>query len=90
MRGAGDFTRVLRQYGDDGCEESPPERGGCLQCPLPTCRFDSAGRLFRSRREARDREIIRGRFTSTVPQLADRFKVSERTAYRILARGRAA
>jgi AraC-like DNA-binding protein len=79
-----DVLPELYPYRDDGCEVSP----SCLSCPLPRCKYDDPGWLQRLRREERDREVIRTRRSEglTVPQLASRFGVSQRTIFRILRR----
>ncbi|MCS7206788.1 MAG: helix-turn-helix domain-containing protein [Dehalococcoidia bacterium] len=76
-------------YRDEGCEVSP----ACLQCPLPQCKYDDPEgyrRWLAQQREARDRQIweVRQREGLTVPQLAQRFGVSQRTVFRALARWR--
>ncbi|MFQ5861383.1 MAG: helix-turn-helix domain-containing protein [Dehalococcoidia bacterium] len=71
-------------YRDDGCEVSP----SCLICPLPKCKYDDPGWLQRERRRGRDLEVLRVRQAQTlsVPQLAQRFGISQRTVFRILSR----
>ncbi len=79
-----DRVPELYPYRDDGCELSP----SCLNCPLPRCKYDDPGWLQRERRSKRDRAVLdaRRRRDLTVPQLAERFGVSERTVFRILSR----
>jgi len=79
-----DQVPELYPYRDDGCELSP----SCLNCPLPRCKYDDPGWLQRERRRKRDHAVLeaRRRRDLTVPQLAERFGVSERTVFRILSR----
>lgn len=70
-------------YKDEGCELCPT----CLNCTLPLCKYDDPrGEQVQLRRErneamrdARDREGL------AVWQVAERFEVCERTAWRVLA-----
>ncbi|MBI2856395.1 MAG: helix-turn-helix domain-containing protein [Chloroflexi bacterium] len=73
-------------YKDDGCDISP----SCLRCPLPRCKYDDPVAYYRELREGRDQEVVRVRHIQgkTVPQLARRFGVSQRTIHRILSRAR--
>ena len=73
-------------YVDDGCEVSP--RPGCLQCPLPQCKYDDPDAYHREQRHRRDLEVLLARHAdgASVPQLAQRFGLSERTIHRIFAR----
>lgn len=71
-------------YTDDGCDLAPR----CLECPLRMCRYDvPLGGGRRLLNELRDREIVRlhrdERFT--VDALAVRYRVSQRTIFRVLA-----
>jgi hypothetical protein len=72
----------LFPYRDDGCELSP----SCLNCSLPRCKYDDPGWIQRERRRKRDAAVLQARQRDdlTVPQLAHRFRVSERTVFRIL------
>lgn len=74
----------LYPYKDDGCELSP----SCLNCPMPRCKYDDPGWMQRERRRRRDQAVLNARRQDglTVPQLARRFRVSERTIFRILGR----
>ena len=71
-------------YRDNGCEVSQ----SCLSCPLPKCKHDDPGWLRSYRRDQRDRRLlsVRRRENATVGELAQRFRISERTVHRILAR----
>lgn len=71
-------------YRDDGCEVSP----SCLRCPLPQCKYDNPGWLQRERRAQRDSRVIQVRCQEgvTIPELARRFDISQRTVHRILSR----
>ena len=66
----------------DGCDVSP----SCLNCPLPRCKYDDPGWIRRERRKKRDHAVIEAREREglTVRQLTKRFRVSERTIFRIL------
>ena len=77
----------LFPYKDDGCELSP----SCLNCPLPRCKYDDPGWMQRERRKKRDYAVIQAREREglTIPQLTERFRVSERTIFRILQGGTA-
>ena len=71
-------------YHDDGCEVS----SSCLKCPLPQCKYDDPGWFQRHKRNGRDREVMaamRGDGLS-VPEVAARFALSQRTVFRILRR----
>ena len=71
-------------YRDGGCEVSP----SCLRCPLRQCKYDDPGWLQRERRGQRDNQVLQVRRQEgvTVPELARRFAISQRTVHRILAR----
>ena len=73
-------------FKDDGCEVSP----SCLRCPLPRCKYDDPGWYQREVRDQRDQKIHRAKQAEglSVPQLAHRFGVSQRTVFRALQRGR--
>jgi len=77
-----DKVPELYPYKDDGCEFSP----SCLNCAFPRCKYDDPGWMQRERRRKRDRAVLeaRQRDRLTVLQLARRFRVSERTIFRIL------
>ena len=74
-------------YADTGCDLHP----SCLTCPLARCRYDEPGGARRLLSEERDRGILalqgEGRAVSAIAQ---RFGVSRRTVFRVLARGREA
>lgn len=77
-----DQTPELFPYKDDGCELSP----SCLNCQMPRCKYDDPGWMQRERRIKRDQAVIEARQREglTIPQLTRRFRVSERTVFRIL------
>jgi hypothetical protein len=79
-----DVLPELYPYRDDGCEAAPR----CLHCPLARCKYDDPGGLQREQRERRDSEVLLVYASErlTVPQLARRFAVSQRTVFRILGR----
>ena len=69
------------RYPDTGCEVS----NSCFVCPLPVCKFDAPGWVQRQNRHKRDGEIKRLRnLNVSVPELAERFKISTRTVHRIV------
>ena len=74
------------EYEDTGCEVSP----SCLNCPLPQCKYDDPIGFRRSRRLARDLEVLTAMRVEglTVEQAAKRFSVTVRTVYRIKGRCR--
>lgn len=69
------------------CDEAPK----CTDCPLPFCKFEVKAydqtKAF-NRKQQEILAIILNEGLST-PEAADRFGISERTVYRIKARGRA-
>lgn len=71
-------------YRDNGCEVS----SSCLKCPLPQCKYDDPAWYQREIRSRRDQEVLRTQQAEslTVPQLATRFELSQRTIFRILRR----
>jgi hypothetical protein len=71
-------------YRDEGCEVSP----SCLRCPLPQCKYDDPGWFYRQKREERDREVLAALREAglSVPEVAARFALSQRTIFRILSR----
>ena len=73
-------------YQDVGCDASP----SCLRCTLPQCRYDDPVAYQRVMRESRDQEVVQVKRSQgkTVPQLAQRFGLSQRTVHRILQRAR--
>lgn len=72
----------IPMYPDVGCEVSP----SCLRCPLPHCRHDKRAGIRSLTRERRDAQMASAIQTEdlTVPQVARRFGVSERTVFRAL------
>ena len=83
----GALTDVLPErypYRDDGCEASP----SCLRCPLPQCKYDDPGWLQRHRRNERDSEVVTALREQgfSVPEVAQRFEMSQRTVFRIVKR----
>lgn len=82
-----DVVPELYPYRDDGCEVSPR----CLNCPLPRCKYDDPGQVQRAQRQRRDQQVVAAHEEErlTVPELARRFAVSQRTVFRILQRSRA-
>ena len=79
-----DTVPELYPYRDDGCEVSP----SWLSCPLPKCKYDDPMWYRRERRSQRDQEVLQVQAQEglTVPELAHRFGVSQRTIFRILRR----
>jgi hypothetical protein len=72
-------------YADHGCDLHP----NCLTCPLVRCRYDDPGGARRLLSDARDARIIdlqrQGR---PINAIAQRFGVSRRTVFRVLARSK--
>jgi transcriptional regulator of acetoin/glycerol metabolism len=74
-------------YNDTGCEVHK----SCLTCPLVRCRYDEPGGVRRLLSEERDRVIVAlQRRGTTVDLIAQRFGISRRTVFRVLARARTA
>jgi AraC-like DNA-binding protein len=71
------------EYRDEGCELSP----SCLACPLVRCRYDVPGGARALLNRERDREIraMREREGLSAEAIAERFGVSRRTVFRVLA-----
>lgn len=74
------------QYEDTGCEFSPT----CLSCTLPKCKYDMTVAEFRSiPRLLRDRQIAAAYAAGEgVTSLRRRYKLSARSIYRIIDKGR--
>ncbi len=72
-------------YRDRGCEIQP----SCLACPLLRCRYDEPGGARALFNLTRDREILHLRRRQGLPiaTLAQRYRVSRRTVFRILRKG---
>jgi hypothetical protein len=73
-------------YIDNGCDLHP----SCLTCPLVRCRYDEPGGARRLFSDERDRRIVRLQREEqlSIDLLAQRFGVSRRTVFRVLARER--
>jgi hypothetical protein len=73
-------------YADTGCDLHP----NCLTCPLVRCRYDEPGGARRLLSDARDHSIIVLQSEAGLPvsALAERFGLSRRTVFRVLARAR--
>ena len=71
-------------YRDDGCSVSP----SCLRCPLPQCKYDDPTWFQREKRKERDGDVLATmrRNHLSVPQVATRFEISQRTVFRIMQR----
>lgn len=84
MRVADDLPERCH-YQDEGCRAYP----SCLKCPLPRCIYDEPVPVRHPERCQQEQEIAR-LYRSGVPalELAHRYKISERTVYRILRRRR--
>lgn len=69
-------------YHDDGCTVFP----SCLSCPLPRCRYDVPGGARAMLNVERDEAIRRMRDEADLPvdEIANRFRVSRRTVFRVL------
>ena len=69
---------------DRGCEVSP----SCLACPLERCKYDDPESYLLHLRQQADREklaVIRTEWL-TPAEAAERFGITQRTVYRLLAR----
>ena len=72
------------RYRDDGCDI----HSQCLTCPLPRCRYDEPGGLRGMLNAYRDQQIVALRGDGApVDQIAERYNLSRRTVFRILATG---
>ena len=73
-------------YADTGCDIYR----SCLTCPLVRCRYDEPGGARKLLSDERDRSILalRGK-GRPIDVIADRFGVSRRTVFRVLAQSRA-
>jgi len=72
-------------YADTGCDL----HASCLTCPLVRCRYDEPGGARRLLSEARDCSILSLQHQgASISAIAQRFGVSRRTVFRVLARAR--
>ncbi len=72
---------------DTGCEVHK----SCLTCPLVRCRYDEPGGARRLLSDERDRSILALRREGRpIELIAQRFGVSRRTVFRVLAADRLA
>ena len=73
-------------YVDTGCSL----HSSCLTCPLARCRYEEPGGARRILSDDRDRSILTLRHEQGLPvnAIAQRYGVSRRTVFRILARER--
>jgi len=73
-------------YADTGCDLYD----SCLRCPLERCRYDQPGGARRIISRERDQRIVRLQRDEqlSVELIAQRFEVSRRTVFRVLARDR--
>ena len=72
------------RYRDDGCDI----HSQCLTCPLPRCRYDEPGGLRGMLNAYRDQQIVALRGDGApVDQIAERYRLSRRTVFRILSTG---
>lgn len=86
LRVRADALPEYTRYRDDGCDIHPH----CLSCPLPRCRYEEPGGLRALMNADRDAQIIQLRLEGmAVEDLADRFRVSRRTVFRVLCRAEA-
>ena len=71
-------------YKDDGCELGT----SCLNCSLPHCIHDEPGGKRGQLRKQRNREIVslRREQRLKIAEPAQRYGISNRTVYRIMAR----
>jgi DNA-binding transcriptional ArsR family regulator len=77
-----DFPPEFCRYHDEGCEFA----SSCLNCPLPLCVYDEPGGRQRILKRRRAEEMARMYTTGGkgVKELAEIFKVSQRTVQRAL------
>ena len=69
-------------YTDDGCEVA----ARCQECPLERCRYEEPGGIRAIRNAERDPQIIALRAEGMpVDDIAERFGLSRRSVYRVLA-----
>ena len=74
-------------YTDDGCDYHP----ACLTCPLVVCRYQVPGGIRAIRNTERDPQIVAlHREGVPVDDIAERFGLSRRSVFRVLAMGKAA
>ena len=81
-------TRIpdAEDLGTYGCEENPVPYG-CLECPLPACKYDGFRVRSQARRRQRDQPIVDAFAEGlNVAEVARMFGVSQRTVYRVQAR----
>ena len=71
-------------YSDEGCEVSH----SCLRCPLPQCKYDDPGWFRKLKQGKKDDEVVAAMWGDglSVPQVAARFALSQRTVFRIIRR----
>jgi AraC-like DNA-binding protein len=80
-----DYLPEEYEYRDDGCDLFP----SCLNCPLPRCRYDENGK--RVKKGLRDKRILGLRMEGKgVKELAQEFKLSQRTVQRIISQAKGA
>ncbi len=79
-----DLPPEFCRYHDEGCEFA----SSCLNCPLPLCVYDEPGGRQRILKRRRAEEMARMYTTEGkgVKELAEIFKVSQRTVQRALKR----
>jgi hypothetical protein len=77
-----DFPPEFCHYRDEGCEFA----SSCLNCPLPVCVYDEPGGRQRLLKRQRGRDMARMYTTEGkgIKELAEIFKVSQRTVQRAL------
>ena len=77
-----DLPPEFCRYHDEGCESA----SSCLNCPLPLCVYDEPGGRQRLLKRQRGQEMVRMYTTEGkgVKELAETFKVSQRTVQRAL------
>lgn len=77
---------IVDIYQDTGCEVTPY----CLECILPQCKYDDPMWYQRWKRQRRNRQIIAALDEGmlTVEGIAQRFRLTPRTIFRIRQRDR--
>ncbi len=71
---------------DRGCEVSPK----CIDCPLPTCKYDNPADYKTEKRKARHALIAQAVETEKLTKIeaAERFQCTPRSVFRIMQRSR--
>ncbi len=84
-----DLPPELCQYRDEGCELASRELGHpsqCARCPFPECIYAEPAGQRKWLKNLRDREILAqfSREGKSIKEVANSFRISERTVQRVL------